>query len=95
MDHETWKEVLKNAEACAKRVTVPLENNDLTSDDEEHRTETLDTIQTDMGFLMQCIAVHPRVLESSDSAQNACSVAKSAVRHYSEEPERLLIAQAA
>ena len=55
MNRETLNEAVKNAEHCAQRVMVRLENNELKGDDDETRTETLATIQKEMD-LKGCFA---------------------------------------
>ena len=65
-----------SAEQCAQRVMALLEMNEFKGGDEEQSSDSLGILQKEMGFLMQCLAVHPRVLENLDAAQNACSIAK-------------------
>ena len=65
-----------SAEQCAQRVMALLEMNEFKGGDEEQSSGSLGILQKEMGFLMQCLAVHPRVLENLDAAQNACSIAK-------------------
>ena len=48
LDRETLQEAVKNADQCAQRAMALLKNNELKSDDDEMRTETLATIQRAM-----------------------------------------------
>ena len=71
-DREALEDAMKSAVHCAQRVMALLENNELKVDDEEQSLDSLGIIQKEMGFLMRCIAVRPRVLENYDAARNSC-----------------------
>ena len=58
LDQETLKDAVRNAEQGAQHVMAILENDNQEDNNVESRAETLDTIQKEMGFLMQGITVH-------------------------------------